>query len=190
MPRRARPRAQQPGKVYRLALVHPSTPTAEMAETGNPYYRAFFQELRRLGYSEGRNLHVERRSAEGHRARLAAIAEEVVRLRPDVIFGVANNPVEAIKSATSTIPIVGIVGDPVALGLAAGLARPGGNFTGVSIDAGIEIIGKRLELLREVMPAGRRMAYLYAARGLGGQRRRDHARGGSARKSDPDRRAA
>ncbi len=152
--------AQQPGKMHRLAIVHPSAPTAEMAESGNPNYRAFFQGLRRLGYSEGRNLRVERRSAEGHAARLAAIAEEVVRLRPDVIFGSSNRLLGAIKSSTGMIPIVGLVADPVGLGLAASLARPGGNFTGFSIDAGVEILGKRLELLREVMPAGRVMAYL------------------------------
>ncbi len=111
-----------------------------------------FAELRRLGQIEGQNLKVERYGREQSASGPEALAAEVVRGNPDVIFIVGPHTL-AFKKLTSRIPIVAITADPVKLGIAESLARPGGNFTGVSIDAGPSIHGKRIELLREMVPA-------------------------------------
>jgi putative ABC transport system substrate-binding protein len=152
--------AQQPGKVYRIAIVVPSVPVKEMNETGDSRFKALFGELRRQGYVEGKNLTVERYSGEGKIAHYAELALEAVRQQPDVIFTSANLIARHLKAATSTIPIVGLMGEPVASGLVSSLARPGGNYTGVSDDAGPEIWGKRLGLLRELIPGVARVGYL------------------------------
>ncbi len=158
-------RGQQPPKVHRIAVVHPSALLRDMSETGdNSGYRALFQELRRLGYVEGRNLVVERYSAEGGgQKRYAELAPNVVHTKPDVIFATSNLLVLSFKAATGTIPVVGFMADPVAWGIVAGLARPGGNITGASIDAGYEIWGKRLQILRETIPTLSRVGYLTVA---------------------------
>jgi putative ABC transport system substrate-binding protein len=154
-------RAQQPAKVYRLAIVHPSTLVKRMNESsGTSAFKALFGELRQLGYIEGQNLIVERYSGEGNTAHYAELASEVVRQQPDVIFAVTGRMVRRFKAATATIPIVGVTADPVAFGLVSSLARPGGNITGVSSDAGLEIWGKRLGLLRELIPAASRVGFL------------------------------
>jgi putative ABC transport system substrate-binding protein len=153
--------AQQPAKVYRLAIVHPSFSVKEMSETSRlSAYKALFGELRRLGYVEGQNLIVERYSGEGQTAHYAELASEVVRQQPDVIFATSGRMVRPFKAATATIPIVGIMLDPVAYGLVSSLARPAGNLTGVTPDAGLEIWGKRLGLLRELIPAASRVGFL------------------------------
>jgi putative tryptophan/tyrosine transport system substrate-binding protein len=152
--------AQQPGKVYRIAVVHPSRPVKEMNETGSIYYKGFFGELRRLGYIEGQNLIVERYSGEGNTAHYAELATEVVRQQPDVIFASSTRMVARLKAATTTIPIVGNMGSPVEDGLVDSLAQPGGNITGVTSDPGIEIWGKRLGLLRELIPAASKVGFL------------------------------
>jgi ABC-type uncharacterized transport system substrate-binding protein len=152
--------AQQPGKVYRIAVAHPSLSVADMTEAKNPYFKAFFSELRRLGYVEGRNLVVERRSAEGSPARYPDVVREVVRLQPDLIFLNASSLARAFQAATTTIPIVGITGEPIADKLVANLARPGGNLTGFSNVAGEELRGKNVEILREVVPRASRLAVL------------------------------
>jgi putative tryptophan/tyrosine transport system substrate-binding protein len=149
-------RAQQPAKVHRIAYLTVALPIAEITETSSlPYYRVFFQELRRFGYTEGRNLIVERYSVERPTVELA---RDVVRSKPDVIF--ANGLWELILKPLTTIPIVAIMGDPVGFGLVASLARPGGNITGVSVDAGPEIVTKRLELLKEAFPQASRVGVL------------------------------
>jgi len=151
-------RAQQPAKVYRIAIVVVALPIAELTETSTrPFYRAFFNELRRLGYSEGRNLIVERYSPEQPTVDLA---RDVVRSKPDVIFSI-NQWVPFLKPLT-TIPIVAILADPVGFGLVASLAHPGGNITGVSLDAGPELVTKRLELLKEAFPQASRVGVLAA----------------------------
>ena len=152
--------AQQPGKVYRIAVVHASMSVADMTETKDPYFKAFLSELRRLGYVEGRNLVVERRSGEGRPARNPEFAREVVRLQPDLIFLSGSSLARAFQAATTTIPLVGITGDPIAEKLVASLARPGGNLTGFSIGAGEELRGKNVEILREVVPRASRLAVL------------------------------
>ncbi len=155
-----RAQAQQHAKSYRIAIVVPSTPIAAISEKGRTGWPAFFQELRRLGYVEGQNLVVERYSGEGRTEGYADLARDVVRLNPDAIFGVAVAMVRNLKAATTTIPVVGLVGDPVGLGLVTNLARPGANITGVSLDAGIEIWGKRLEILKDATQSLSRVGFL------------------------------
>jgi ABC-type uncharacterized transport system substrate-binding protein len=120
---------------------------------------AFRQGMRKLGYVEGKNIVIEWRYAEGKRDRLPALAAELVRLKPDVIVAGGANATRAAKKATSTIPIVmSQSGDPVADGFVASLARPGGNITGLS-NLAPELQGKRLELLKEIIPKLSRLAY-------------------------------
>src|SRR5215510_5625892 len=149
-------RAQQPAKVYRVAFVTIAVPIAEITETSNPFYRAFFRELRRLGYIEGRNLIVDRYPVEHLTVELA---RDVVRSKPDVIFSIGRERTWLLKPLTS-LPIVGIFVDPVGFGLVASLAHPGGNITGISIDAGPEVEAKRLELLKEAFPQASRVGVL------------------------------
>jgi len=152
--------AQQPGKLYRIAIVHPSAPVAEMTDTGSPRFSALFKELRRLGYVEGKNVAVERYSGSGQTEHYAELATEVVRHKPDLILTITSRMVLNFKAATTAIPIVGLMADPVAFGIVDGLAHPGGNITGISTDAGPEIWGKRLDLLREAAPGTSRAGFL------------------------------
>lgn len=129
-------------------------------DPGNRHWRAWREELQQLGYVDGKNLVIDRRAVEGDRQRIDQHLREIVRLRPDVIFAPAQNLVEALKAVTTTIPIVAIVADPVGSGFAKSLARPGGNITGFSIDAGLEVVVKRIALLKQIVPAASRMACL------------------------------
>ncbi len=135
--------AQQAGKVYRLGMLAPS-PRAARTEF-------FFQTLRELGYVEGQNLLVEYRH--GPFERLPELAAELIRLKIDVLVSVAPQATRAAKESTTTIPVVFIASDPVAAGIVASLARPGGNLTGVSFEAGLEIYGKQVEMLKQVVPS-------------------------------------
>ena len=124
-------RAQQASREHRVAIVAASDPVAELAlGGGNPHYEAFLGELRRLGHVEGRNLVIERYSGEGRTAHYAELVREVVSRNPDLIFATTSLLVRRFKEATATIPIVGFTADPVAYGIVASLARPGGNVTG------------------------------------------------------------
>ena len=154
-------RAQKPGRSYRIAMVHPNRATEEMTEGGpNQAYRAFFQELRRLGYVEGENLIVERYSGGGRAAAYAELAASIVRSNPDLIY-VGGGLQSYFRDATPKIPIVTFMSaDDARSGLVASLARPGGNITGVGTDAGTENWGKRLELLQQVVPAMSRVGFL------------------------------
>ncbi len=138
----------------------PATKVSEISVSGPPHYRAFFEELSRLGYVEGQNLGVERYSGEGRPERYAELARDVVNTHPDLILAVGARLSLDFKMATTTIPIVTIVIDPIALGLVASIARPGGNITGVTIAAGLELIGKRMGLLVEAMPKLSTVGYL------------------------------
>src|SRR5262249_35325242 len=121
---------------------------------------AFVQRLRELGWIENRTIAIEYRWAEGREERFTEIAAEFVRLKVDVIFTYATPPAIAAKRATSVIPIVfAVAGDPVNAGLVTSLARPGGNVTGLSAQQR-DLVGKRLELLREVVPGLRRLAIM------------------------------
>ena len=148
--------AQQAGKVYRVGYLTAGSVTA------NPrVLEAFRQGLRDLGWVEGQNIIIEYRSAEGRFDRLPALAAELVRLKVDVIAATPTPAALAAKSATGTVPIVGVsLTEPVGLGLIASLARPGGNVTGVSYSVGTDIFGKDLELLKEVVPKVQRVAVL------------------------------
>jgi putative ABC transport system substrate-binding protein len=115
--------------------------------------------LRDLGWVEGRNLIIEYRFAEDQVDRLPALAADLVRSRVDVIFSYGNPANHAVKSATTTIPIVVVSADPVAFGLVRSFAKPGGNITGVSV-LSAELSAKRIELLKEAAPKVSRVAYL------------------------------
>jgi putative ABC transport system substrate-binding protein len=127
----------------------------------------FRDELRRLGYVEGRNIEIELRNAEGQNSRLPALAAELTRLKVDVIVAVNTPAVQAAKKATTTIPVVMMrVADPVKSQLVDSLARPGGNITGLSFMP--DALGpKGVELLREIMPGITRMAALYQGNNAG-----------------------
>ncbi len=154
-------RAQQAAAQHRIAIFHPAIPTTLITETGGgSAWRAFFAELRRLGYVEGENLIIERYSAEGHHERYAGMAKEIVARNPDLIVTGTNPVVIAFTAATSTIPVVAFMLDPLKAGLVTSLARPGGNLTGITLDPGIEIWGKRLEMLKEAVPATAKAAFL------------------------------
>jgi putative ABC transport system substrate-binding protein len=153
--------AQQSTKVHRIAMLHPFHPVGEMTETSSLYYyRAFFDELRRLGYIEGHNLLIERYSAEGHFENFAALARSVVNRNPDLVYTVSELMGKSLEQETSTIPIVLVTGDPVVEGIVPSMARPGGNITGVTTVVGIEIWAKRLQLLREIIPTTSRVGVL------------------------------
>jgi putative tryptophan/tyrosine transport system substrate-binding protein len=144
--------AQQSTNRKRLAIFSPSEPSANLHEhSESEKYRALFAELRRLGQIEGQNLKVESYGREQNTSSPEALATEIVRSNPDVIF-VAGPGAVIFKKLTTRIPIVVITGDPVKQGIAESLAHPGGNFTGASVDAGPSIYGKRIELLREMVP--------------------------------------
>src|SRR5215469_4708357 len=146
--------AQQPAKVPIIGFLGPGTPSAWSAWTA-----AFVQRLRELGWIEGRTLAIEYRWAEGSPERFGEIAAEFVRLKVDVIVTVGG-AVLAAKQVTSVIPIVfAAANDPIGTGLVPSLARPGGNVTGLSSQAA-DLAGKRLELLREVVPGLRHLAIM------------------------------
>ena len=149
--------AQQAGKQWRIGLLGvqgvPSSP--------GPFFQALEQKLRELGYVSGQNTAIEFRSAEGKDARLPGLAAELVALKVDVIVTSTEPAARAAKRATSNIPIVmaGVNYDPIALGFVAGLARPGGNVTGVFYRH-LELTAKRLELFKQMLPAVERLTVL------------------------------
>jgi putative ABC transport system substrate-binding protein len=143
-------RAQQPAKLPRIGIIDES-----------PIWNAFRHGLRDLGYLEGQNIAFEYRYAGGLPDRLASVATELVNRPVDLIATFGTPPTLAAKQATTTIPIVMMgVGDPVGAGLIASFNRPGGNITGNTI-LGPEVAGKRLQLLKEVIPSLSRVAFLW-----------------------------
>jgi putative tryptophan/tyrosine transport system substrate-binding protein len=147
--------AQQPRKVPRVGYLAAASLTSISVRT-----ETFRHGLQELGYFDGKNIVIEWRSADGKLDRLPALAAELVRLKVDVIVTTGPTATRSAKEATSTIPIVmAQVNDPVGDGLVASLARPGGNITGLSTLAP-ELSGKRLELLKEVVPKLSRVAVM------------------------------
>jgi putative ABC transport system substrate-binding protein len=147
-------RAQQAGKLPTIGLLVPGTPSSH-----GQWFASLVQRLHELGWINDRTVAIEYRWAEGHGERYAEIAAEFVRLKVDVIVTTGPAAPQA-KKATSVIPIVlALSGDPVGAGLVASLARPGGNVTGLSMQLP-DAAGKRLELLREVVPSFRRLAIM------------------------------
>jgi putative tryptophan/tyrosine transport system substrate-binding protein len=142
-------RAQPPARVPRIGIVDDA-----------PMWHSFRQALREFGYIEGESVNYEYRYSEGVPDRLEAVVGELIRRPVDLIAAYGTPPTEAAKAATTTIPIVMIgVGDPVRSGLVPSLARPGGNITGNTV-LSPDLGGKRLQLLREAIPAVARVAYL------------------------------
>jgi len=151
--------AQQAGKVPRIGFLSGSSAVA-----ARPYVEQFLLGLRELGYVEGQSIIIEYRWAEGHQERLPQLASDVARIAPDLIVAATSPSAMAARNATASIPIVMVnVGDPVALGLAASLARPGKNLTGLS-SFNPELAGKRLALLKELVPEVTRIAILFNSR--------------------------
>jgi putative ABC transport system substrate-binding protein len=151
-------RAQQAGRLPTIGFLD-----ATSRSTQGQIASVFTQRLRELGWLDGRNVTVEVRWAEGRRERYSEIAAEFVRLKVDVIVTYAVPAIIATKQATSTIPIVfAAAGDPVGNGLVQSLARPGGNVTGLSNQSS-DLVGKRIELLREVVPGLRQLAIMVNA---------------------------
>jgi putative ABC transport system substrate-binding protein len=137
----------------RIAVVHPTVSPEIMNEkSGDLIYRGLFTELHRLGYVEGKNLIVERRSGEGRTERYAEIARELVNLKPDLMVVASARILAFFREATTTIPIIAITGDPILFGIVSNVSRPEGNITGFSADASVEIHGKYLEILKEMKP--------------------------------------
>jgi putative ABC transport system substrate-binding protein len=149
-------RAQQAERVWRVGMLMGVANNA----LGQARAKAFQQELERLGWTDGRNLSIQYRWAEGHAERYADFVAEFVRINVDVIVAEGTPPTLAAKQATSVIPIVFVgTGDPVGTGLVASLARPGGNVTGLSNQTK-DLAGKRVELLREIVPGLRGLGIL------------------------------
>ncbi len=147
--------AQSPAKTSRIGFL-----ASSYAEVGRINVETFKSALRDLGHVEGRSFVFESRWAEGRFERLPALAAELVKWKPDVLVTQTTPAGLAAKQATATIPIVAFgVADPVGVGLVPRLARPGGNITGLSTMSG-ELVGKRLELLKELLPATTRVAAL------------------------------
>lgn len=143
--------AQEPGRVYRIAVIVRTGQRGNVTPPGElSYWRAWHEELRDRGYIEGRNLLIDIRTVEP--AEVGQLAAELARVPPDAIFAPAQNIVALLKAAAVPMPVVTILVDPVGSGLASSLARPGGNITGFSLDAGLETTAKRIELLKEVAP--------------------------------------
>lgn len=142
----------QPVAKKRLALVSPSTKVAEMKIGGEAFFGLLLSELKPLGYAEGENLIVDRYSGEGNQDRYADVARDVIATQPDVIFSQGTPMTLRFKRSGTTIPVVALTGDPIRFGIVSSLANPGGNITGVSVDAGIEMWPKRLGFLVEAVP--------------------------------------
>ena len=151
--------APPPGKVLRVGLL--DLPREKFDPESIPYQRALLEGLRALGYEPGRNIKFEFRGGAGNAQRLPELAAELVRLKVDLLIPVGTAPTLAAMEATRTIPIVMLnAADPVGTGIVASLARPGGNITGVAINAA-EISAKRVQLLKEAVPKLTRVAVLW-----------------------------
>jgi putative ABC transport system substrate-binding protein len=150
--------AQQSAKIPRIGWIWAGR------STGNPIEAAGFRQgLKEFGYIEGQNIVVDYSFGEGRNDRIADLAAELVQLRPDVLVALGDLTVGAVKSVTTTIPVVSMSGDPVGAGVVASLARPGGNITGVSMMKGLEgLTGKRVELLKNALPAATRIALIFS----------------------------
>jgi ABC-type uncharacterized transport system substrate-binding protein len=135
--------APQPGKIYKIGVLHPGSGSEQRLAA-----------LREAGYVEGQNLVIEPRHAQGRVERLPALARELVALKPDIILATSNSAIQAAKNATKSIPIVmAFSDDPVALGLVASLARPGGNVTGVTLTAAVPWLPSEWNYSRRLCPA-------------------------------------
>lgn len=149
--------AAEPDKVHRLAVCS----QFGMDSFAKTYWALLFSRLPQMGFTEGKNLIVDRYATEGRPERYAEIARQIVQAKPDVIaLEFDHQLILQVAKETTTIPIVATFGDPIAAGIVKNMARPERNVTGVSLDAGIEMQGKHLDILREAVPSASRVAYL------------------------------
>src|ERR671913_173218 len=138
--------AQTPAKPARIGKLCP-------AKCDGLAHITFEEEMRKLGWIEGKNLITERKEADGRFERLPDLAAQLIGSRPDLIVASSTRPVQAVKNATSEIPIVfGFIGDPVGVGLVQSLARPGGNVTGVMMAVAGGYVAKKSDVIRELLP--------------------------------------
>jgi putative tryptophan/tyrosine transport system substrate-binding protein len=152
-------RGQHSERTHRIGILSPGRP--ELPDPTFNMLNTFLQGLHELGFTEGQNLTIERQYANGSSDRLRDLAAEMVRRKPDIIVALSTTAARPAKQATGTIPIVAVgMADPVADELVASLARPGGNVTGTTF-LGPELVAKRLQLLREVVPGLSRVAALW-----------------------------
>ena len=148
--------AQQPAKVWRVGWIWigRAGSSAELA--------GFRQGLKDFGYVEGKNIIVEYRFAEGRRDGIADLVNQLMQTGPDVLVGMGDPVVIALKNATTTIPIVFLTGDPLAAGYVTSIARPGGNMTGVSMMQGIAgLTVKRIQFLKEIVPSATQLGLMF-----------------------------
>jgi len=158
--------AQQAAKQHRIAIVIPAGSVARIDDTGSRFWQAFWKELRGLGDVEGRNLSVERYSGEGRPEGFANLARRAANRNPDVIVASTEAIARAARAANPSLPIVWIGGDPIQAGFATSFARPGGAVTGVTVFAGLEIWGKRLQMLKEAVPSASKVLFLTTRTGV------------------------
>jgi putative tryptophan/tyrosine transport system substrate-binding protein len=149
----------------RIAVVHQTLRPEQLTTSGRRGYEAYRQELSRLGYIEGKNLIVERYWGLGRHERTEEIARAIVNSRPDLILATNGGFTRAFKALTTTIPILAITSDPVAGGFVTSMAKPDGNITGVSTDAGLEVYGKRFQYLVETAPRLANVRFLVTTSG-------------------------
>jgi putative ABC transport system substrate-binding protein len=158
----AAPLAAEAQSPYRVGFLSESSPLATLVDRSEVCIQPLLVGFRELGYTEGRNLLLEPRSAEGRPERLRALADELVRLGAHAIVTTSNEAAHAAKQASTTVPIVMAASfSPVQLGLVTSLARPGENLTGLTIVFDFDIDGKRLQLLKEAVPTISRVGLLY-----------------------------
>jgi putative tryptophan/tyrosine transport system substrate-binding protein len=154
-------RAQQNSRPRKLAVFSPYEPVAWMREVGGQVgYPTLFAELRRRGWVEGANLVVRRYGREQNTGDLDALAAEAIRGNPDAVLAIGPGVFEIKARTGGTVPLITFTYDPIALGLTQSLSHPGGNLTGISVDTGPTLWGKRIELLREIFPALSKLAFL------------------------------
>jgi putative ABC transport system substrate-binding protein len=152
--------AQSAERLYRVAAISQSASVTEAANPANPIRRALLQALRERGYVEGRNLIYDSRTAEGVMERIPDIVADLVRLKTDVILVGHTGIAQIAAKVTTTIPIFSTAGDPLVRGIVQSLNRPGGNINGIAAAGTITVEQKRLELLREMVPNIKRVAFV------------------------------
>jgi putative ABC transport system substrate-binding protein len=141
----------RPSGVKRIAIFHTSDKPESLTSAARPIYKVYFDELKRLGFVEGQNLIVDRYSALGDPNRYGEFARQIIATRPDVIFPFGVLFINEVMALAPSLPMVGVAADPIAFGLSTSLAKPDRNYTGVVIDAGLEIWAKRVQLLQETV---------------------------------------
>ena len=144
----------------RLAIVHPSEPPQNLTRANGNLVGNTLRRLEKSGFVEGQTLEIERYCALGSTDMLRTLAAAAVQSHPDVILAISGKTVSELKRLTDTVPIVGVMSDPVAYGVVSSLSHPGGNVTGASVDPGIDIWVKRMALLKEAVPGLKRVFFV------------------------------